>query len=344
MDPIRTIRNRPVGMRGALCAMLTVCAATGARAKAADAAASPPTVSAAQSSAAPTGNTIAYDLKAVPIPDLPEAVRSRLTSGGSFARVREGLIQVGDTQRKVFLGHRGGSTAGFDLPITALYLLPADRPIRIVPSWIGGQQLSSTYRRGDSFYRFSATSAGDKLFVRRYDGPLGTLQVGIGDRQVSEVSMTGSVGTPDMAVLVSEERDTGGSVPVRSCRLPVGDYYPGFLNITYDRLQFGILRNYHADGQPRARIANRSQPGAIRIRADRPFVLDFSGKPQVLFALPAKDQRIQRGAELSVKGVLIDPALDIMFRYIRQDRQLDPKVVIKRANGEIVTRGAMPFG
>jgi len=156
--------------------------------------------------------------------------------------------------------------------------------------------------------------------------------------------MTGSLGTSDTAVLLSDERDMGGSLPVRSCKLPVGDYYPGFLSVTYDGLQFGILRNYHADGKPRGRIANRSQPGTLQIRADRPFVLDFSGRPQVLFALPAKDQRIRLGSELLVKGVLIDPTLDIMFRYIRADRQLDPKVVIKRANGEIVTRGAMPFG
>ncbi len=302
----------------------------------------PPSTGPSQASAQEVEQTFA--LKAVPLPDLPEAVRARFTAAGSFARVREGLIQVGDTQHKIFLGYRGSLTRHFDLPSTILYILPADHPIRIVPSWIGGQQLSSTYRYGDSFYRFSATAAGDKLFVRRYEGPLGTLQIGTGGRKISEVSMMGSVGAPDTAVLVSEERDLGVSTSVRSCRLPVGDYYPGFLNVTYDRLQFGILRNYHSDGQPQARIANRSQPGAIRIRADQPFVLDFSGKPQVLFALPARNQRVRLGAELSVKGVLIDPVLDIMFRYVRQDRQLDPNVVIRRANGEIVAQGAMPFG
>ena len=345
MEPRRIILNRRVGGYGALCTILILCGGIGARAKAPGAAAPPPTVSSAQTDAAPTGNTVVYDLKAVPLPDLPEAVRSRLTPRGSYASVREGLIQVGDTRYKVFLGFRGSGTSRFDLPTTALYLLPADRPIRFLPSWIGGQQLSSTYRRGDSFYRFSATAAGDKLFVRCYEGPLGTLQIGSGGRKVNEVSMIGSVGAPDTAVLVSEERDTGASTSVRSCQLPEGDYYPGFLSIAYDRLQFGILRNYHSDGQPRARVANRSQPGVIRIRADQPFVLDFSGKPQVLFALPAKDQRVKCGSELLVKGVLIDPALDLMFRYIRQDRQqLDPKIVIKRADGEIVAQGAMPFG
>ncbi len=335
------IRKRRIGDRTVFFFLLMVSSWVGGTTAAA---AGPPEPGKAPSGQSLPDTAVAYDLKAVPLPDLPEAVRSRFTAGGSFARVREGLIQVGDTQRKVFLGYRGSASRHFDLPSTILYILPADHPIRVVPSWIGGQQLSSTYRRGDSFYRFSATAAGDKLFVRRYEGPLGTLQIDAGSRKVSEVSMIGSVGAPDTAILVSEERDTGGSAPVRSCRLPVGDYYPGFLNVTYDRLQFGILRNYHADGRPGARIANRSQPGAIRISADQPFVLDFSGKPQVLFALPAKDQRVQRGSTLLVKAVLIDPGLDAMFRYLRQDRQLDPKVVIQRANGEIVTRGAMPFG
>ena len=341
MNTTKTTWNKSIGRYGRLLALVALGFVVNSVAAGA---APPPSASPAQTSAAPPDNAVTYDLNAVPLPDLPEAVRSRLTAGGSYAKAREGRIQVGDTQCRVFLGRRGSDTGQFDLPNTILYILPADRPIRILSSWIGGQQLSSTYRRGDSFYRFSATAAGDKLFVRHYEGPLGTLQIGTGNRKVSEVSMVGSVGTPDTAVLISDERDTGGSAPVRSCRLPVGDYFPGFLNVTYDRLQFGILRNAHADGQPRGRLANRSQPGAIRIRADQPFVLDFSVKPQVLFALPARDQHIKRGAELMVKGVLIDPALDAMFRYIRQERQLDPKIVIKRANGEIVARGAMPFG
>ncbi len=341
MRTAKGIRNRLIGSDSMFFFLLIVCSGVG---NTMAAAAGPPDPGKTPSEQSLPDTAVAYDLKAVPLPDLPEAVRSRFTTGGSFARVREGLIQMGDTQRKVFLGYRGSLTRPFNLPTTILHILPADRPIRIVPSWMGGQQLSSTYRSGDSFYRFSATPAGDKLFVRRYEGPLGMLQIETGGRKISEMSIIGSVGSTDTGVLVSEERDTGGSAPVRSCQMPVGDYYPGLLNVTYDRLQFGILRNYHADGRPGGRIANRPQLGAIQIRADRPFVLDFSGKPQVLFALPAKDQRVQRGSTLSVKAVLIDPALDAMFRYLRQDRQLDPTVVIKRANGEIVTRGAMPFG
>jgi hypothetical protein len=258
-------------------------------------------------------------------------------------KARGGLIRIGDMQRGVFLGHGRDLAGAFDQPTTMLFIIPANQPLRFIHSWLGGQELSSTYRRGDAFYRFSATPEGDKLFVHRYDGPLGTLEIGAGGRSVTEMSLGGSVSAQGTAVLIADELDSGGSQAVRSCRLPAGDYCPGFLNATYGSLQFGFLRNYHADGQPRVRWAD-PPTRAIHIRADKPFVLDFSGPPQVLFALPARDQRIKLGQELSVKAVLIDPALDIMFRYISQEKQLDPKVVIKRANGAIVAEGVMPFG
>jgi len=47
---------------------------------------------------------------------------------------------------------------------------------------------------------------------------------------------------------------------------------------------------------------------------------------------------------LQVKAVLIDPSLDIMYRRIRQGDTLNPKVTIKRADGEVVAEGVMPFG
>ncbi|MBN2315008.1 MAG: hypothetical protein JXM79_13840 [Sedimentisphaerales bacterium] len=103
----------------------------------------------------------------------------------------------------------------------------------------------------------------------------------------------------------------------------------------------------------------------IQIREDKPFVFDFSNKPEVLFASPAKDCRIRLNEELTVKAVLIDPKLDIMIRgptdtsrkkkrerssvdgrkYTSWEQiSLDPKVIIKRANGEKVAEGVMPFG
>ena len=165
--------------------------------------------------------------------------------------------------------------------------------------------------------RFAATPAGDKLFVRPYQGPLGTFEIGSGGRKVGDAAIVGSLGSRDTTIALSAELTVLPIQPVRTCRLPVGDYYPEFLTVTYGRLQFVVLRNSHADGQPRAYARSEPQVFPIEIREDKPFVLDFSSKPQVLFALPVKSHRVCLGDELTVKAVLTDPALDIMFRSIR---------------------------
>ena len=229
----------------------------------------------------------------------------------------EGLIQVGAEKFKAFLGHNGDIAGWFDHPRTALHILPADNPARGRPAWRGGMQLSSTHRRGGMYYRFAATPAGDKLFVRPYQGPLGTFEIGSGGRKVGDAAIVGSLGSRDTTIALSAELTVLPIQPVRTCRLPVGDYYPEFLTVTYGRLQFVVLRNSHADGQPRAYARSEPQVFPIEIREDKPFVLDFSSKPQVLFALPVKSHRVCLGDELTVKAVLTDPALDIMFRSIR---------------------------
>ncbi len=258
----------------------------------------------------------------------------------------EGTIRVGDQEFKAVLGHSNTISGLFDQPDTALHLVATDYARSAEVNWGGGTQLSALHRRGETFYRFAATPTGDKLFVWPYAGPFGTLEIGTGGRRVDRVSVTGSLIAPEAAVSLT---DGLGTPPlprgVRSFRLPVGNYAPYMVSFTYDSLQCHTLQNYHADGRPSGRVQGRSQVCAIQIREDKPFGLDLSGKPQVLFALPAKDHRVKRGGSLEIKAVLVDPALDIMFRFIMARGQpLDPKVVIKRANGEIVAEGTMPFG
>jgi len=79
------------------------------------------------------------------------------------------------------------------------------------------------------------------------------------------------------------------------------------------------------------------------------FRAGFSNRPNVLFALPAKDHRVKLGDTLEVKAVLVDSAFDLMIRRItdttRKDSQsgdlsLDPTVTITRANGEKVAEAS----
>jgi hypothetical protein len=118
--------------------------------------------------------------------------------------------------------------------------------------------------------------------------------------------------------------------------------------------------NYHEDGKPRSR--EREIVYGIKVRKDKPFVLDFSNKPAVLFASPARDQVLHPGQEINLQAVLVDPVLDIMIRGLddssrkqtksfgegqgtyERDLSLDPVVVVTDASGKRVGEGVMPFG
>ena len=124
-----------------------------------------------------------------------------------------------------------------------------------------------------------------------------------------------------------------------------------------------ISDNYHTDGKRQDR--HKQRKFTVQIRQDKPFILDFSNKPEVMFAGPAKDSVFKPGDQVEVYAVLIDPALDIMIRGINDTRQkikeeidlgdgkkeirekdksLDPVVIITDSSGKTVAEGPMPFG
>lgn len=260
-------------------------------------------------------------------------------------KARTGTVKIGGDKFNVVLGHSRSIPGWFDHPETGLYLFaasgPSDEPVSL---WYGGDRLMAMHRSGDMYYRLAATPSGDKLFVWPYRGPFGTLELKAGARKVQNLSFTGTLGSKDMAINLTDGLGGQNLPPSSSFRLPVGDYAPLFMNVSYDAMSCLILRNRHADGL----VGGRAQQGpaiyAIQIREDKPFVLDLSGKPQVVFASPPRDHRVKLGGALEVKAVLIDPTLDVMFRRIGRDDSFNPRVVIKRSNGEIVAEGVMPFG
>ncbi len=264
-------------------------------------------------------------------------------------KARRGRIVVADRKFDVLLGHAYVATGWFDQPWTALHLL-ADGRDSLEFAWSGGDRLMAMHRIGDTLYRFSATPAGDKLMVHSYEGPLGTIEVGAGERDLETMAIRGSLLSEDTTVALGRTPAVGlpqNAFP--SCRVPVGDYLPYFVSVEYGSLYISLSNNYHADGKPRAAV-ERPPIYGIKIRADKPFAFDFSNTPEVLFAQPVKDCRVRRGEELAVKAVLIDRALDIMIRGLdrRSDAakpvSLDPKVVIARADGTQVAEGVLPFG
>jgi len=224
-------------------------------------------------------------------------------------------IELAGKNYTAYLGHNYQIPGWFDCPSTALHLIPKDDKSRR-PSWWGADQLKGIHKIKRTYYCFSATPAGDKLFVRPYKGDFGTLRIGSGWRLVFKKKMNGSLISKDQALAVGKGLDHGWPKDTRSCRLPVGDYLPAMLNIKLGSMRLDISDNYHSDGKPRDKGGNPSVYG-IKIRKNKPFVLNFSNKPDVIFASPAADLCLKPGDNLDVKAVLVDAELDIMIRDLK---------------------------
>lgn len=250
----------------------------------------------------------------------------------------------------------------YDQPGAGFHLSPAKNP-SAREYWWGADRLNSMRVADGKWFSFAATPEGDKLFVREYQGDLGLFKAGSGKRGIEEVTMSGSLTSKKTAVPVGRIGNDPDPQAIKEMLLPVGDYYPAIMSMQMKDLRLRFSNNYHADGK--AQMGSLKMLYSIQIRKDRPFTLDFSNKPEVIFPSPAKDAKVRRGETLETKAVLIDPKLDIMIRGLddmgqqvdktfslasggtqtfKQPRSLDPEVVITRANGEEVVRGVMPFG
>jgi len=269
----------------------------------------------------------------------------------------EGKIRIGDRDYNAVLEQEHAITGRFDRPWTALHLDPVHGSELSRP-WLERGYLNWMRLEDNTFYRVTATPTGDKLIVRPYEGEFGLFEIGAGGRKISKLGASGRLSASTWTVPIGHTQ-AGDRGRVRRSRIPVGDYLPGYMRIDFGRLHIFVTNNYHSDGHPRDR-QGRPRVYGVKIRKDKPFVLDFSNKPEVLFASPAKDQRFRRGDKVVVNGVLIDPALDIMIRDLtkpaaevketrarstRRNRvSLNPTVTITNSRGERVAEGVMPFG
>jgi len=273
------------------------------------------------------------------------------------AAVHTGKFEVAGVSYSAFLGYGYSIEGRLDQPSSALFIAPAGGgPAR----WWGGDRLNATHLLGSQYHQFSCTPMGDKLFVLPYDGELGTLELGPGDRDIEKLEISGSLRGKDAAVAVGDGLEGGWPQPTRTCEIPVGDYYPAIVTVRVGDVRISVSNNYHVDAQGRSRD-DREVVHGIKIRADKPYVLDFSTKPVVAFVRPTKKERVSLGGEVKVEAVLLDPVLDVMIRRLYSvpdvektpDGQefaasrpvsLDPKVTVSRADGEIVAEGVLPFG
>ena len=279
----------------------------------------------------------------------------------SFVRTRvyQGDIRVGGKPFHATLGNDRIILGRLDQPGTAL-LLRTDKSQEGV-AWWGGDRLSGVQKIDGQFYTFDASPLGDKLTTRHYAGPVGTFEIGPGNRKLDRMTVEGSLKDSDRAVPVGGKIEGGTVEPAQRCQIPEGNYTPDFITVQYGRLNIEMSENYHSDGKRQNR-SDRPYVYGIAIGPEKPFVLNFTNPPEVMFASPAPQQRIKAGDTLTVYGVLIDPKLDIMIRGLddtsrkqtkgpdgrplgyERNFSLDPHVTITRSNGDKVAEGVMPFG
>jgi len=209
--------------------------------------------------------------------------------------------------------------------------------------------LHSYHNIDDELFEFMLIEGDTKIAARPYQGPLGTIKLGKGARQLQKVGFRGS-----LFMKGGISAPIGTMNQLEECRIPVGDYTPGYLYILYDNLLITTF-NY-PKGSPGFGKKDIIYP--IQIRPDKPYVLDFSNEPMVIFDQPYRSKTtFSRGDKIRFSTSLIDPKLDIRIdslhdRAVKVDREyiaggkltrtkvtksLNPNIVIARADGEVIT-------
>ena len=216
-------------------------------------------------------------------------------------------------------------------------------------------------------YKVSATPTGDTLSVEPYRGAFGRFEVSSGDRKdLKKLGASGVLMSESTAVTLGKKL---GQYPylekIQPGKLPVGDYRPMYLSVDLGELSLNLSANRHSIDPPHG---PREEPAAynIRIRKDKPYVLDFANKPTVLFTNPPPDRECKRGEAVQLEAVMVDPALDLLISGLEDTTRkvgdmefhddqgkkvkvaryasLDPQIAITTASGKRVAEGKMPFG
>ena len=253
---------------------------------------------------------------------------------------RQGRIRFGQHAYDALLV-QPGVQGRFDGPWTGLFLKSLDGKDNVEYMGFATGLLMSAHQRDGVLYTTSATPLGNKLIVKPYRGDFGIIKIGAGGRNIKEMGLRGSLDSKTMAISLksrqpqAKEQKTPAQEYAQEYEAPAGDYCLSLVSVQYGRLKIELSDNYHADGEPRA--VHRIRNYFVKIRKDKPLVLDFANKPRVLFASPAKDKTFKPGDEIQVKAVLIDPVCDFMIRGL-DDSSRKEKKTYKLADGKEFSR------
>jgi hypothetical protein len=257
---------------------------------------------------------------------------------------RKGKIVLDSEELELVLGQIVSVSGRYDGPMTGAFLVGKDNSLPVIAYW---RHVDGT------FYRLSPTPAGDKVAVIPYSGPFGVLEAGVGNQDMTPTIEFGWLFGKDSLIDMSLCRRAGGKI-----HLPVGDYRPFRLAVRCGQRRIGMAMDTSQLGQENAAPA----VFPIAIRSDKPYVPDFSEKPNVVFKTPAAGDRVRAGQTLSVQAILCDVRTNTMISAIEDTTKktgsdklpsggevdmfesVAPMVRITNSSGRVVAEGAMPFG
>jgi len=249
-----------------------------------------------------------------------ETIPRLLIDGGGYVdlsftavKARKGEIEIAGRRYSATILNNNPLGTRWDRPGTTVKLeaLAGAR----MPYWALSNRLMSMPRVEDRYWRLSTTPAGDRLFVEPYEGPTGVLRINLGGWPFRKAAFSGTLLAKDKLVPAGRDDGKGQYQPVESCEVPVGDYTPALLGIRCGSTTVQLADNPYGDG-----LARSSDPNGVyrmRIREDKPCVLDLSRKPDVLFVTPGLETRLRPGDLLQMTTALINPQSNVMIGNLR---------------------------
>ncbi|MHC4176566.1 MAG: hypothetical protein ACYSWU_03615 [Planctomycetota bacterium] len=302
-------------------------------------------------------------LKVQPLLRLSGSTRAYMMFMAAVAR--KGKITLGDQEFTALLTQTGMITGRFDSPYTGLALIPTDPSRKLLSALMRPSTLSSLHWVKGEYYQISATPTGDKLTVAPFAGDCGLLKVSLANREgTGKLGLSGTLRAENKMLPVGDTTPYTTAEKLPEHKIPVGDYTPYSLAVDVGKLAASFSQNYYSMEEPHARLS-KPPAGTLKIRKDKPLVLDFSGKPAVLFTAPTKGQTVKPGSTLRLRALIVDPELNLLVRglddtsqklrertyrtggqtvTIPQYASLAPKVTITDSSGKQVAEGTMPFG
>jgi len=300
---------------------------------------------------------LSFGIPAAPAPNRDSAV----TATVSFLpkTVRRGTLQLDDEQYVIWLSQTTLITGRYDRPSTRLEVLRLDRPTGT--SLLQPSALGQVHWLDQQLVSISTTPVGETLTIEPYRGDTGVLEIVSGGRAITELGLMGTLASSAGSTTLGNRLSAYGVSPTlpRRYTLPVGDYALPSLTAQYGRLRFSARRS--------TSTASPAELPAfpIQIRKGERFAVEFSGKPEVVFTSPNREQTFRPGETVAIRAMLTEPWQNLQItglwdttrkeremRYQYEGREvvvpqyarLDPTIAIKNAAGKIVAEGTMPFG